>query len=451
MLDKKTADQPEVPTLKDWTFSPVAAIEQAIQDVRKKCPPMLPAGLDRPLRLMEKLGGVHRRMPPVFHVAGTNGKGSALAFLQAVFESGGLSVHKFTSPHLVRFEERIVVAGKEIGADMLLDLITECARAAEGETVSFFEFFTALGFLAYARAPADATLLETGLGGTFDATNVVERSVALLTRISFDHMRILGQTLPEIAANKAGIMKRGCPAVTAPQSPEVMAVFEARAAATGARLFAAGRDWRTVPGDGFFDYEGPSFKVRLPLPRLIGPHQIVNAGTALAALGQSEFSHLLKQDILDRAMAAVSWPGRLQRLERGALTDLLPPGWELWVDGAHNDSGAEVIVEQAKAWGEAKPLHIITSFKRNKDTEGFYERLVGVPRTIQAVNATFDAPMMPPQELCAGLQNLGFSHAAAAENLESALQSLAFQFATPQRILITGSLYLVGHALKLNG
>lgn len=451
MLDNKTSPPPGLRLSQDWTFSPVPAVEQAIQDVRRQAPPMLPAGLERPRRFMEKLGNPHLKMPPVFHVAGTNGKGSTLAFLQAAFEAGGLTVHKFISPHLVRFEERIVVGGKEIGADMLLDLIHECSRAAEDEAVSFFEFFTGLAFLAFARSPADVTLLETGLGGTYDATNVVEKSVALLTRISFDHMRILGDTLVEIAGNKAGIIKRGCPAIIAPQTPEVMDVFLSKAKEMAAPVSLWGRDWKTERKGNIFEYSGKSGILSLPLPRLIGSHQLINAGTALAALETSDFKSLMKADVLSRAMTSVSWPGRLQRLDRGSLADLLPKGWELWVDGAHNDSGADVIVEQAQNWGASKPLHIITGFKRKKDTEGFYERLAGIPRTIQAVDSNFEAPMVPPQELCDELKSMGFADARPAANLESAIQSLTFQFTEPQRIIITGSLYLVGYALKLNG
>ncbi len=451
MLDKKTINLTDAALSRDWTFSPIAAVEQAIQDIRVKAPPLMPAGLERPRRFMELLGNPHLKMPPVFHVAGTNGKGSSLAFLQSAFEAGGMTVHKFTSPHLVRFEERIIVAGREITPDALLDLIHECSRAAQNEEVSFFEFFTGLAFLAYARVPADVTLVETGLGGTYDATNVIEKSIAMLTRISFDHMRILGDTLVEIAGNKAGIIKRDCSAIVAPQIQEVTDVFLAKAKEMAAPVSLWGREWKTELTDGAFEYAGKSFSGRLPLPRLIGSHQVINAGTAIAALEVSDFKSLLKPDILSRAMTSVAWPGRLQRLDRGQLADLLPKGWELWVDGAHNDSGADVIVEQAERWGAGKPLHIITGFKRRKDTEGFYERLAGLARTVQAVNANIDAPMVPPQELCDELKAMGFQDARPAENLESALQSLTFQFTEPQRILVTGSLYLVGLALKLNG
>ena len=450
MLNKETApDRGKLIT--EWTYSPVAAIEQAVSDVRNRHAPMRPAGLEYTYRLMEKLGNPHLRLPPVFHVAGTNGKGSSLAFLQAIFEAGGLSVHKFISPHLVQFEERIVIGGRQIGTDLLLDLIDEVTRATGDEVVSFFEFFTALAFLAYSRAPADVVLLETGLGGVYDSTNVVEKNIALLTRISFDHMRILGDTLPEIAMNKAGIIKKNCPVVIAPQiGAGVLDVFMTRAAEQQAIVNLAGRDWNTAPADVGFSYHGKIFSGTLPLPQLIGSHQIINAGTAIAALESSDFKSLLKQATLARGMSSVEWQGRMQHLKKGALADLLPTGWELWVDGAHNDSGAEVLVEQAKVWGPEKPLHIITGFKRRKEPDSFYQKLAGIPKSIQAVDAQIDAPMVTAAELCEYLAKTGFENAKPAPNLESAIKSLTFQFTKPQRIIITGSLYLVGHALKAN-
>ncbi|MDE1153050.1 MAG: bifunctional folylpolyglutamate synthase/dihydrofolate synthase [Micavibrio sp.] len=450
MLDKNTAIAAE-PALADWTFSPVAAIEQAINGIRLKHEPLMPNGLDRPLRLLAKLGNPHLKLPPVFHVAGTNGKGSSLAFVQAILEAGGHSVHKFISPHLVRFEERIIIAGKMIDSALLLDLIAECDRAAADEPVSFFEFFTALALLAYARHAGDAVLLETGLGGRFDATNVIPASTTLLTRISYDHMRLLGDTLQAIAENKAGIIKESCPVIVAPQTDNgVVRLFESEAQQKHAPLFLANRDWAVEEGADYFDYTDKTHSFRLPLPRLIGSHQVINAGTAIAAVSKSPFAHLLTQEILTRAMARVEWQGRMQRLEKGTLADLLPPGWELWVDGAHNDSGAEVLVAQAAAWGAEKPLHIITGFKRRKEPDSFYERLSHIPATIQAVDAAIDAPMVTAAELCEYLASKGFSKASPAANLESAIQSLTFQFKAPQRIIITGSLYLVGHALKVN-
>lgn len=440
-----------MPLLTEWTYSPVPALEQAINAIRLRHVPLAPTGLEPTRRMLEKLGNPHLKMPPVFHVAGTNGKGSSLAFLQAIFEAAGLKVHKFISPHLVRFEERIMIAGKLIEPDHLLDLISECEAASRDEPVSFFEFFTCLGFLAWSRTPADALLLETGMGGTHDATNVVEKSVALLTRISFDHTRLLGKTLPEIAANKAGIIKQNCPAVIAPQSGEgVLNIFMAKAKDENAAVSLAGRDWSFTDHGETFRYEGKFFKGELPRPQLVGAHQVINASTAIAAIESSPFAHLATQEVLSRAMQNVEWQGRFQQLKKGTLADFLPEGWELWVDGAHNDSGAEVLVEQAKAWGHEKPLHIITGFKRKKEPDTFYLKFSGLPRSITAVDGQIDAPMVSAAELCDYLAKSGFKDARTAPNLESAIQSLAFQFATPQRIIITGSLYLVGHALKIN-
>ncbi|MDF3022890.1 MAG: folC [Alphaproteobacteria bacterium] len=450
LLDKKQS-MPEEPLLTEWTYSPVPAVEEAVNAIRLRHIPLAPTGLAPTLRMLEKLGNPHLKMPPVFHVAGTNGKGSTLAFLQAIFEAGGLTVHKFISPHLVRFEERIMIAGKLIEPGHLLNLIAECETASRDEPVSFFEFFTCLAFLAWSRTPADALLLETGMGGTFDATNVVPKSIAMLTRISFDHTRLLGTTLPEIAANKAGIIKENCPVVIAPQIGEgVMGIFLEKADAENATVSLAGRDWMTADHGATFRYDGKVFKGELPRPQLVGAHQVINAGTAIAAIEASPFSHLATESILSRAMQNVEWQGRFQQLKKGSLAALLPAGWELWVDGAHNDSGAEVLVEQANAWGNDKPLHIITGFKRRKEPDTFYLKFADLPRTITAVDGQIDAPMVSADELCDYLAKSGFKDARPAPNLESALQSLAFQFDTPQRIIITGSLYLVGHALKIN-
>lgn len=435
----------------NWVFSPDPAVETLVGNIRSRHPPFFPDGTERIKKLLQNLGDPHRNLPPVFHVAGTNGKGSTLAFLQAVLESSGLTVHKFISPHLVRFEERIIVGGREIDGGMLCKMIAEC-EAACTEPVSFFEFFTALAFLAFSRVRADAVLLETGLGGLNDATNVFagcvpeEHLVSILTRISFDHMPTLGATLAEIARHKAGIMVGNCPAIMAPQPDEsVRRVFADRAQECQSPLYA---DWKTEQDESGFTFKGANVSFRLPLPRLQGCHQVINAGTALAALEKSPFAHLLKQDVLEKAMRSVKWQGRLQRLTSGPLVDLLPAGAELWLDGAHNDSGAETLVDQAKVWGKDKPLHVITAYKRKKDTVGFYEKLRPCVSRIVAVEPAFDAPMLSADELCDYLRHLGFDNAATAENLESAVKDLAFSSSAPPRILVTGSLYLVGHVLR---
>jgi dihydrofolate synthase/folylpolyglutamate synthase len=444
LLEKATEMSPH------WTYSPDKDVEEALSLIQKKYPPLYTGGIERTVALLGKLGNPHLTIPSTFHVAGTNGKGSTLAFLQAIFEAGGLSVHKYTSPHLVRFEERFVLNGQMIGQEMLLSLLEDCVRAAEGLEVSFFEFSTVLMFLAAARTKADVLLLETGLGGTLDATNVLPSTTGIITRISFDHTQILGNTLPAIAVNKAGIMRKGCPCIIARQ-PEaaVMKVFEDEAERCGAQFFRAGHEWRTFFDEQGFCYESSCRKFELPLPALKGAHQIDNAGAAIAALERSAFSFLLKQDILAAAMKRVSWPGRMQRLTTGPATALLPAGWELWLDGAHNDSGAEILVAQAQAWGKEKPLHIITAMKHDKDAAAFFHPLAPhLCSTTVILEEIVGEPMMDSRTLCDHLTQAGVSNVNTHETLESAVQNIARKYPSPQRILIAGSLYLAGHVLR---
>ena len=436
----------------DWTYSPVPEVDKVIRRIRQKYPVTLSPGLDRIHRLLKKLGDPHRRLPFIFHVAGTNGKGSSLAFLQAIFEAAGLSVHKYISPHLVRFEERIIIAGKEIDPNMLLDLIEECSRSAGDDSFSFFEFFTAVSFLAHSRHPADVLLLETGLGGIYDPTNVIDgdRLISMLTRISYDHTNILGSTLREIAFNKAGIIKPCCPCVIAHQtSSDVIDIFLRKAEVVGAPVFLQGRDWEVVPESGGFEYKSKKNSFRLPSPRLTGRHQIFNAGVALAALENSPYAFLLQQKILEQAMSDVLWQGRLEHITTGHLADILPEGWELWLDGAHNDSSAKVLADQTKIWGTDKPLHLVTAIKNAKDAAGFYRPLLVHAETVQTVDVSWmEAKMASAEELCERIRQMSYDQVKTAPNLESALRSLVFQFPNPQRILVTGSLYLVGYALR---
>ncbi len=448
MIANQSAETREVP---DWTFSPHPAVEQAIRTVFAQHPPLYPVGLKRLRRFFKNLGDPHLKQPFTFHVAGTNGKGSTLAFLQAIFEAAGMTVHKYTSPHLVSFDERIVVGGKNITPELLLKLIDECAQAAIGEEISFFEFFTALSFLAFSRSPADAVLLETGLGGLYDATNVVEggRLVTLLTSISHDHMHILGDTLPEIATQKAGIIKPLSPCVVAPQENDVADVFIKQARALKSPYYLYGKDWEiAIYADGF-EYKSARHMFHLPNPRLLGHHQLYNAGLAIAALENSPYAAILEHPVLEQAMQRVTWPGRLQKITSGPLAGLLPTGWELWLDGAHNDAGAAVVAEQATFWDKKQPLHLITAMKRTKDVSGFYSHLLPHAASIQAVDSSWiDAPMLTAEDLCDQIRTMGYTDVKTAATLESAIRALTFQFSAPQRILVTGSLYLVGHALK---
>jgi len=438
-----------------WNYSADPELDAMIAGIRDTYPPHVPAGLDRFRALLAALGDPHLSLPPVFHVAGTNGKGSTVAFLQAMLEAGGKSVHRFISPHLVRFSERVVVGGREIDNELLKALIAEVDATARGREISFFEFFTALAFLVFARHPADAVLLEVGLGGLLDATNVIENpACAVITRISYDHMRTLGDTLGDIAAQKAGIIKRGCPAVVAPQFDDaVLPVFDAQAQETGAAcLLAGGRDWHVQTGGDGFRYTAAGVSIDLPLPALHGAHQILNAGAAITALRQSPFAALANTAVLAEAMRRVRWAGRLEHLQSGALAALLPAGWELWVDGAHNDSGAETLRAQIDHWQAADglPLHLLTAFKARKAPDDFFRRLAGGFTSVQTVAFDIDAPMEPPDQLAALLAAEGYDNIGVSESLPVALRALCFKYPAPGRILVTGSLYLVGHALKLN-
>lgn len=441
----------------DYTFSPDPDVEAALQRIHALYPPLYPADPARPRDFYRALGNPNLHLPPVFHVAGTNGKGSTLAFLQAIFEQAGLRVHKYTSPHLVRFEERIVIGGRMIGAAALLDLIAECESRIAPGGVSFFEFITGMAYLAFSRHPADAVLLETGLGGTHDATNVCDTvEAAILTRISYDHQHILGNSLREIAANKAGIMRCGCPAILAPQAESAVTdYFRETAVALGATIVDG---WTaSATADGFL-YQSPAHVFRLPPPALLGAHQVINAATAIAAVESSRFSSILTQDNLARAMRGVVWPGRMQRLQKGPGVEALPAGWQLWLDGSHNDSGAETIVAQVADWrreGGNLPLHIITAYKSRKDIAGFYAPLAGLCDSIQCLDLDIGAPMVPAAELCTQLSALGFPAALPAAGLEAAIARILtparLESAPAGRIMVTGSLYLAGHVLKTHG
>lgn len=436
------------PAARDWTFSPDPALEAVLQAARLRYPSVFPEDTGRMLRFLERVGHPQKKLPHVFHVAGTNGKGSTLAFLQAILEAAGLRVHKYIGPHLVRFEERVVLGGRDIDSGLLRELVEEGNRLAAGSDVSYFEFHTALAFLAFSRFPADAVLVETGVGGLNDATNVFEAGVTpVLTRISFDHMHILGDTLEKIAAHKAGILKKLCPAAAAPQPDiNVTKVYRDAASRLGVVLHDA---WTAVPAGEGFVYQGDN-RFDLPLPALKGQHQITNAGAAIAALEVSPFARILRQDALETAMRRVAWQGRMQQITKGRLVKLLPQGTELWLDGAHNDSGAEVLLPDMRKWKAEGPLHLVTAFKKNKDAKAFFSRLLPHADSVTVLGECVGEQMMPAAELCDGIASLGCARAQKAENLESALQSLAFSMPRGGRILVAGSLYLVGHALKRN-
>ncbi len=413
-------------------------------------PKVIDLSLDRVHRLLAALGHPERRLPPVVHVAGTNGKGSTLAFLRAMLEAAGLRVHVYTSPHLVRFHERIRLAGTLIDDDRLAALLEECEAANGGGPITFFEVTTVAALLAFAREPADVVLLETGLGGRLDATNVVDRpAVTAITRISYDHRQFLGDTLEAIAGEKAGIFKPGVPAVIYPQPAEEAArTLAIRAETVGAPV----PGWSVTPTEGGFRFESDRRRIELPLPGLAGAHQIVNAGVALACL-----DHLpVKVDdaAVRRGLAAVEWPARLQRLTRGPLAEALPAGWDLWLDGGHNDSAGEVLAIQAARWAEEepkRPLLLVYGMLASKEPREFLGPLAPFVTVARTVAIPGEEASLPAEDTAAATRACGIADSAAAADVGSALEDLTGRVDGPARVLICGSLYLAGTVLAENG
>ncbi len=311
-----------------------------------------------------------------------NGKGSTIATLRAILEAAGYKVHAYTSPHLRRFNERVVLAGREISDDQLEDLLDEVTAASAGLSLTFFEITTALTFTAFARQPADIVLLETGLGGRLDCTNVVEKPLAtIITAIGFDHQEFLGDTLPQIAAEKAGIMKPGVPCIASPQADAaVNTVFATRAAELGCRLLRGGNEWRSATQDGQMIFSGGEKQLTLPLPSLAGPHQIDNAGAALACL-QIIKGFDVSTEAIANGLRHIHWPARLQRLPDPA------PGWELWLDGAHNENGAHALAAQMMQWQkqDGKKLHLVFGIMQRKDAAAFLKHLIPGAASVTAV------------------------------------------------------------------
>lgn len=424
-------------------------------------PKIIDLSLGRIERLLADLGRPQDALPPVVHVAGTNGKGSTIAFLRAMLEAAGLTVHVYTSPHLIRFNERIVVAGREIDDGALASVLQECERVNAGEAITIFEITTAAALLAFARAPADVALLETGLGGRLDATNVVQApAVTAITTVSLDHQALLGETVREIALEKSGILKPAVPCVVAAQLPDALAVIRTRAAALGAPLVEEGSDWRIeVEAHGGLFFRSQETALALPPPRLKGAHQAQNAGTAVACAlhlarilpqcrAASTEACLLDAMAIRRGVDAAQWPARLQRLERGSLTALLPEGWELWLDGGHNSGAARVLARQLDQWRD-RPLHGVLGMLRSKDAEGFIGPLAPHVRRLATVTIPGEEGSLSAEEAASIAGRKGV-HATAAKDIAGALRHVAGAGGPRSRVLICGSLYLAGTVLVLN-
>lgn len=378
------------------------------------------------------------------HIAGTNGKGSTLAFLRAMCEAAGLTVNCYTSPHLIRFAERISIAGTAIDEETLTRVLEECEAANAGKPITLFEITTVAAFLAFSRQPAEVTLIETGLGGRFDSTNVFEKpALTVITPVSMDHMSWLGNTLAEIAFEKAGILKPNVSAVIGPQQPAAGNVINVRAKEIGTRTITHGKNWSfSASPDGCSVVIGDS-KITLPRPALTGDHQITNAATA--AVAAKQLTQLtLSDDAIRNGIQNARWPGRLQRLD-GALASLMPTGWSLWLDGGHNVAASEALADVAKHWDD-QPLHLIFGFLNSRDPVEFLAPLANHIDTLQAVAIPGEEASLSASESAAASKQLGIITEEAAGFVE-ALRRIIEQAEKPGRILICGSLYLAGAVL----
>ncbi len=407
-------------------------------------PKIIDLTLDRVWRLLKAVGNPQENLPPVIHLAGTNGKGSTQAMIRAGLEGAGKRVHAYTSPHLARFHERIMLAGELISEEELTELLDRCYAKNNGENITYFEITTVAGLMAFAETPADYTLLETGLGGRLDATNVVEApALTVLTPISIDHTQYLGDTLTAIAGEKAGILKRGVPCVVGPQPDEALEVIEAKAARLGCPLFVHGQHWHMWEERGRLVFQDESGLVDLPLPVLIGPHQIENAGAAIASLRVLGFD----EAACEAAMTNVTWAARMQRLKHGPLIDAAA-GADLWLDGGHNPAAGETL---AKVLGDLpkRPTHLICGMLNTKDIAGYLRPLAGVADSLTAVSIPGEANTLPAEVTAEEATKVGLI-SRTAENVMVAISQIIAADPTC-RILICGSLYLAGDVLKRNG
>lgn len=408
-------------------------------------PKVIDLTLGRIERLLAALGHPERLLPPVIHIAGTNGKGSTQAMIRAGFEAGGKRVHAYTSPHLARFHERIRLAGELISEPALAALLDECEAANGGAPITFFEITTAAAFLAFARTPADVTLLEVGLGGRLDATNVVQSpALSIITPVSIDHQQYLGETLAEIAGEKAGILKRSVPCVVGPQAEAGLEVIEARAARLGCPLFVHGQHWHAFEERGRLIFQDENGLMDLPLPNLPGPHQIENAGAALAALRL--LGHC--EEACEATVTKAEWPARMQRLRHGPLVQSAP-GVELWLDGGHNPAGG-LAVAATLARMPARATHLICGMLNTKDIAGYLRPLAAQAQSLSSVSIPDEPNTLSAEETAAAARAAGFAEVTEAGSVAEALGAIAAQDAFA-RVLICGSLYLAGRVLRENG
>ncbi|NOD34395.1 MULTISPECIES: folylpolyglutamate synthase/dihydrofolate synthase family protein [unclassified Ruegeria] len=407
-------------------------------------PKIIDLTLDRVWRLLAALDHPQLKLPPVVHIAGTNGKGSTQAMIRAGLEGAGHSAHAYTSPHLARFHERIRLAGELISESDLTAVLDECYAANKGEDITYFEITTCAALLAFARTKADYTLLEVGLGGRLDATNVIDNPVVtVITPVSIDHEQFLGNTLGEIAAEKAGIIKPGVPCIVGPQQDEALEVIEYTAARLGAPLLVHGQHWNVHEENGRLIYQDETGLRDLPLPNLLGAHQIQNAGAAVAVLRHLDMG----DDAYEAAVTKAEWPARMQRLKTGPLIEQAPQA-ELWLDGGHN-AAAGIALADVLAKLPQKPTHMICGMLNTKDVTGYLSPLAGQATSLTAVSIPGEAATLSAEETAAAATKVDLP-ASTANNVSEALAAITAD--DPQaRVLICGSLYLAGNILRENG
>jgi len=416
-------------------------------------PKIIDLSLDRMTRLLDRLGNPERSLPPVIHIAGTNGKGSTGAFLRAGLEAAGKTVHAYTSPHLARFHERIRINGALINESALADLLEECEAVNDGAAITFFEVTTVAALLAFSRIPADYCILEVGLGGRLDATNVIDDpTLTIITPVSIDHQSYLGDTIEQIAAEKAGIIKPGVPVVVGRQDEAALKVIAERAARQRATVHAFGADWSVRRESNGFSVQYPDGLLDLPRPVLPGEHQLENAGAAIMALTLLGFSD---EKTATGAVTRAEWPARMQRLRQGPLIDIAPKGAELWLDGGHNPAAGEAIASLVADMEEqaSKPIYMICGMLNTKDPTGYLEPFHGLVRRVYCVDipgedATLDAEDLMDVALDIDLDAIAVEDVATAIRLIAGEESSDLE---PPRILICGSLYLAGRILRENG
>jgi dihydrofolate synthase/folylpolyglutamate synthase len=405
-------------------------------------PRLIDLSLDRLLALLEKLGHPERRLPPIIHVAGTNGKGSTCAFLRAMAEAAGMRVHVYTSPHLVRFNERIRVAGALVSDTDLVAAMEEIERINDSAPITVFEVITAAALHLFAASPADLCVLEVGLGGRGDATNVIPPPAACaITSISLDHRELLGPTLDVIAREKAGIMKPGVKLVIGAQPDEVRAVLDTDSERVGTPLLKRNRDWSIETTASGLRYTDRSGRIDLPMPSLPGPHQFDNAGIAIAALRAASLS--VPDNAIARGIASAEWPARLQRLT-GRLTEQLPADWELWLDGGHNPGAGEALAVHLAAWRD-RPVHLAVGMKQAKDSAEFLRPLIPLAASLWAVAEPDQHSALPVEAIVTASGGV----ARPGPLVTDALRQMP-RDGRPARVLICGSLYLAGEVLKLD-